>query len=436
MKKHIKKFNNFINESNKITYSDECLGYHSGQTDMEAGIYENGKIIGVVQYTLFKNELTIKDINILPTRRREGFGSLLMNYIKKENPTYIYKPSLKTNLGSKFIHKKINESIGKKILYHGSLWNFDSFKPKISFFSGNPKFCYTYADTKSLDLGLDLDIIIYECEFTGTIFSYKNDEDMDKLISILPDKVKVNHGTAWFIDHDFDKQEMINKLKGFETIESVEHIKDANIGSEVHNPSYKSEIFIVVDRDEDNVYTIDKKTYKEYLIVSSIGSQNSYYSSYNDYTSIFEPWRQEVVNIYNKNKQTNKSLSEKFYYDFNRFKDTLDYCRAGHNIDYVSPYSDNKNLAFTKEDIEKIDKIYNECLENFNKVAYKELHRKEWNRKEIKVEMNSNWNYYENETIINLIKKLGYDGYLAKEKGYNTYAIFEPNKTIKILGKV
>jgi ribosomal protein S18 acetylase RimI-like enzyme len=111
MKKHIQNFNNFINENKKgkITYSDECLGYHNGQTDMETGIYEDGEIIGMVQYTLYQNELTIKDIIVLPKRRREGFGSMLMNYIKKQNPSYTYVPSMKTELGAKFIHKEINE---------------------------------------------------------------------------------------------------------------------------------------------------------------------------------------------------------------------------------------------------------------------------------------------------------------------------------------
>ena len=50
--------------------------------------------------------------------------------------------------------------------------------------------------------------------------------------------------------------------------------------------------------------------------------------------------------------------------------------------------------------------------------------------------LNSNWNYYENDVVADLIKKLGYDGYIALETKHNTYAVYEPNKTIKILGKV
>lgn len=34
-----------------------------------------------------------------------------------------------------------------------------------------------------------------------------------------------------------------------------------------------------------------------------------------------------------------------------------------------------------------------------------------------------------------LIKGLGYDGYMALERKHRTYAIFDPQKTIKIIEK-
>lgn len=436
MKKHIQNFNNFINENKKgkITYSDECLGYHNGQTDMETGIYEDGEIIGMVQYTLYQNELTIKDIIVLPKRRREGFGSMLMNYIKKQNPSYTYVPSMKTELGTKFIHKEINESIVNKILYHGSLWEFKKFKNKTAYFCDNPRFCYDYASTKSMDAGLDLDTIVYKCEFNGNLFSYKNEEDMNKLISLLPDKVKVHHGTAWFLDHDFNKEEMIKRLKGFATIEPIDYIKDANIGDEVPNPQYKPELFIVVDKDDNNIYTIDKRTYNDYLGAAINGYKEGIYSSGDlfKYKDIFDPWRQELFNTYNKNKGKNYDLI-KHRYLIKEFIKTFQMSKSNYNVDYVS--FDNNSISFTKEDIKRIDLIYNNCLEKFKETAYKELHRDEWNRKTIEEPIQSNWNYYENEVVANLIKKLGYDGYIALEKKHNTYAIYEPNKTIKILGK-
>lgn len=91
----------------KITYSNEVLNFHHDQIDCEAGIFVDEEIVGVVQYTLFDDELTIKHIFIRPDYRRKGYGSRLMKYIKKENAEYTYKSSLKTELGADFKHKDL-----------------------------------------------------------------------------------------------------------------------------------------------------------------------------------------------------------------------------------------------------------------------------------------------------------------------------------------
>jgi GNAT superfamily N-acetyltransferase len=99
----------------KITYTNEVLDSYSGQINCEAGIYENNEIMGYVQYVLYDGELTVSDIMVRPDRRREGFGSMLMKYIKEKNPEYTYQPSMKTDLGAKFVHKdvKLNEALNK-----------------------------------------------------------------------------------------------------------------------------------------------------------------------------------------------------------------------------------------------------------------------------------------------------------------------------------
>lgn len=91
--------------NNNITFTNEITDAYSGQINCEAGIYEYGEIVGYVQYVLYDGELTVSDIFVRPDRRREGFGSMLMTHIKKINPEYKYVPSLKTDLGAKFIHK-------------------------------------------------------------------------------------------------------------------------------------------------------------------------------------------------------------------------------------------------------------------------------------------------------------------------------------------
>lgn len=105
MKKFIKKL---VRESLKglINYEVEHLGGSNGQDDYELGAYVDGDIIGMVQYTIFEDELTIRDIMVRPEYRRQGFGSKMMQYLKQYHPDATYKPSLKTDLGSSFQHKQ------------------------------------------------------------------------------------------------------------------------------------------------------------------------------------------------------------------------------------------------------------------------------------------------------------------------------------------
>jgi GNAT superfamily N-acetyltransferase len=92
----------------KFTYTNEVLDAYSGQINCEAGIYVDSEIVGIVQYVLFDNKLTVSDIFVRKEFRRMGYGSRLIKYIKQENPEYKYKPSLKTDLGAAFKHKDVS----------------------------------------------------------------------------------------------------------------------------------------------------------------------------------------------------------------------------------------------------------------------------------------------------------------------------------------
>ncbi|MEK6828580.1 MAG: GNAT family N-acetyltransferase [Nanoarchaeota archaeon] len=102
--------------ASKLEYKIENLGHHHGQSDMELGLYIDGEIIGVVQYVLFDGELTVSDILVRPEFRRQGFGSRMMKYIKQAHPEYKYVPSMKTDLGAKFVHKDIDIDEVRKIV--------------------------------------------------------------------------------------------------------------------------------------------------------------------------------------------------------------------------------------------------------------------------------------------------------------------------------
>lgn len=99
----------FLNEKNEsINYEIEHLDSYNGQHNYEIGMYINGEIVGLAQYTLYNNELTISHIFVRPEMRRRGYGSRIIAFLKKEYPEYQYQPSMKTDLGSKFIHKDVN----------------------------------------------------------------------------------------------------------------------------------------------------------------------------------------------------------------------------------------------------------------------------------------------------------------------------------------
>jgi GNAT superfamily N-acetyltransferase len=106
-----------------LTYEEEHLGSVYGQDNYELGLYLNGEIVGLVNYVIFEGELTVSMINVRPEFRRRGFGSRMMQYIKKIHPEAEYKPYLKTDMGMAFKHKeipdlnKLDEGMGKEIGY-------------------------------------------------------------------------------------------------------------------------------------------------------------------------------------------------------------------------------------------------------------------------------------------------------------------------------
>ena len=106
----MRALNEYLNEGiGKITYTQEHVNSYSGQDDYEIGIYIDGTIIGVVEYTLFDGEITVSDITVLPKYRRRGVGSRLIQVMKDKHVGYKYKPSMKTDDGAKFKHKKIKD---------------------------------------------------------------------------------------------------------------------------------------------------------------------------------------------------------------------------------------------------------------------------------------------------------------------------------------
>ena len=340
---------------------------------------------------------------------------------------------------------KIFEKYVEKTLYHGGLEGFydeetvenmfnkfDKFRPETAYFSDNPRFAADYADRKSFEGGYDADKWLYTCKFKGNLFEYDKAEDMNKLIPLIPEEVEVSHPTFGMMTATIKKKDIIKNLQGIYIEKPIKKFVEANIGDILTDPMYDGWKLIVVNKDDKYIYTIRQENFNDYENSSALG-YNKHWSHYTKYKYIFEPWRHAIIDAYNKN--TGSSYSYPNYSSFENFYHTYQYSKTKFKINYVNR-SSNVKETFTEEDHKKIDAIYEECLKKFTEIAYKELDKTEWVIQEEELPMESNWNYYENDVIQDLIEKLGYDGYKALEDKHKTYAIYHPDKTVEIVDRI
>lgn len=336
---------------------------------------------------------------------------------------------------------KIFEKYVEKILYHGGLEGFydeetkknifnkfKKFAPTTAFFAAEPKFAKEYAEQKTTEGGYDADIWLYTCRFKGNIFEYDNPEDMNKLINLLPEEVMVSSptGMGWAM---IKKRDMIKNLQGIYIEKPIQKFVDAKIGDILTDPAYDGWKLIVVDKDDKYVYTIRKDNFISYRDSSALG-WNEHWSYLTEYKDIFEPWRNAIVDAYNKNTGSHYSYPK--YGSFKDFYQTYQWSKGKFKMNYVNR-SSKVEVTFTEEDHKRIDALYEECLKKFTERAFKELSRTEWVLHEEETPMGTNFNYYETDEIQNIIKNLGYDGYVALENKVKTYAIFQPDKTVEII---
>jgi len=91
-----------------IDYRFEHIASYSGQDNYELGMYIDDEIMGMIEYVLFEGKISISVIVVKPKFRRKGFGSRMVQAMKNNHPEYEYEESMKTDLGAKFKHKKID----------------------------------------------------------------------------------------------------------------------------------------------------------------------------------------------------------------------------------------------------------------------------------------------------------------------------------------
>ncbi len=337
----------------------------------------------------------------------------------------------------RFVRKTLSESLISEIemnktLYHGTPYAFKQFKNRTTFFSDTPKFAIDYAETKAQDAALDNDIMLVTVEMLGNVFDPHNPQDFARLAERMPESVEVPHGTWAMFTDTYYKDEMLKRVRGIATERPLDIMVNAKVGDEVPDPSYNLDILMVVGRDNDYVYTVPKKRFEDFLKASAMGYDEhfNHLSKYKDY---FESWRNAIVDLYNKSMGSTYQYPK---YNFKKFYDTYEYAtkRKGQKYDFVNPYrNDDKVLEVTPEEERAIDSMYEKAKETVSEILKKEMNKSEWAIRPIEQPIDNTWTYMENDTVFNIIKNMGYDGYVAKEDGHNTYAIFDPTKSVKII---
>ncbi len=282
------------------------------------------------------------------------------------------------------------------LLYHGSPFKFDIFKDDITYFSETEEFAISYADAKAPLVESD-DIFLYKCEIEANIFDINKEKDYDILKNELPDICHILDNRTWF-DGDIKKETLLNLLLGKQLIEP-----DLDIIDKIKQPydtfKYDADLCICLDKNETTIFYLYKDYYDKYLNLSINGKKG--FDNFYNYINLetFKKFREEAIEYLKDKKLYNEdiSLSNQIRYIDNNFKEK-----------YLKPAIEELRINLIKDNV---------CKTFSMKPYYKEI--------------KDNWNYYENDIIINIIKKHGYDGYVALEKSHNTYAIFYPKKCIK-----
>lgn len=306
---------------------------------------------------------------------------------------------------TEYVKYYIKEELMDKKLYHGSSYDFIEFKNKTTYFSETPKFAFEYSDQKAMDRGMDNSSILYTVNIKGNIFNINNDEDYKKLENILPENIEYSYNNFGFTREE-QKQEFLLNLKGFRTIEADNSYGNLSEGDEFPNPEYKNETFIVYKKDEDYIYYYLKNTFDDY-----VDKKIKYY--------------QPIINFI-------KQYIKEFYPSIKYIND--DDIKA-----CIYSFKNNSNIyEFNKPEKEKLEE-YSKLNKDYEKFIIDSIVEKGYiykiNLKNEIVELKETWRFYENPTVVDCIKKLGYCGYVALEDGVNTYAIFDPKKSVEIIDK-
>jgi len=335
-----------------------------------------------------------------------------------------------SKIGDKFFPavSKVVDKDGKPlVVYHGFMYNygaekkFNEFKRLPAFFSESRAFAESYAETKSMDGGLDADIDSYACFLNiKNLFDPNNKSVIELANKELPKKINVSHGTMWFLDADLDKEDVVEQLSGIVTIypdQMTDDILKANVGDVIPEKISMSqhENRMLIYKDENLAYTVNERDFDEKMewVVADYINSTSFSLSSNG--------RKEIK--YNGKTFEPYILDEKTYrMKLNEDPIAVEFFDKVVNIKKY--YIDNIN-TLPKEDEDK--RYFTIRLKNTKSSYDKTLYIKKRNLTSYKTKARDNWNMFENETVQKFLTENGFGGWISFERGDKTYAVYNAN---------
>ena len=303
------------------------------------------------------------------------------------------------------------------VVYHGYLVGggagrkFYEFKNLPAFFSKTKQFAYDYASTKSMDAGIDADIDTYACFLNiRKLFDSKNKENIKLAEEQLPEKIRVSHGTAWFLSADMPKEEVIEQMIGIITIPTddllVKDILSSNVGDiiaeKVSASQYENKILLY--KDEDWGYITDARHFEE--VVENEVAEFIY-----------------KENITYRGKRLQKFTFNEETYSYELNKDPL-------FLEYINEVEKRKKYYI--DNILKFLKKTGLTIEVVDRAGYKKfIYVSRINLKKYKTTTKNNWTMFENETLQKFLIDNNFGGWCALERGDKTYGVYN-NKNIKL----
>lgn len=312
--------------------------------------------------------------------------------------------------------KVVDEKGRPRVMYHGSLWEFDTFKTSVIDFSTSWKFARNYAEQKSFEGGLDRSPIVYECYLRSeNPFDFKNKDHLNKLKESLGNKDIKVYGNPKTVD------EFVSDLSG---VAPTRSIKYDSFDSDSVKSWDEIKIGYGYSQYNDNVLPYKSSVAREeiffkndeYFLASNI-KDSLYFKehSFDDDHYELDMSKEEIF------EKIQEKLKETTFDEDNRAEVVIPVkYKKAHRFDYGRNYMNPENVDWKKgvKDIEfriyKVDNPDNaKTSDSFD-----------------------NWLYFESAHIedekrtefLDYLQGLGYDAFYMQEKGVLNIGVFSPNQ--------